>query len=39
MDLDGNKDIVESLLTLYCIIEIIMGDKILANLSLGTIEN
>ena len=35
----SSKDIAESPLTLYGVTEITMGDKNLANLSLGTVEN
>lgn len=37
--LEGRKDIVEPFLTFYQVIEIIMQDKRLGNLTFGTAEN
>lgn len=39
LDLESCEDTVDSLLMLYQVMEIIMGDINLGSLSLGTVEN
>lgn len=39
VNLEGGKEVVESLLTLYQVIEIIVEDKRFGNLSFGSVEN
>lgn len=39
VNLEGGKEVVESLLTLYQVIEIIVEDKRFGNLGFGSVEN